>query len=63
MFRLSDGKSDEHPCVKLVMNAARVWFEHAFLEHMPVNHVSIGPTTEALESPTRIGENPAAFRH
>ena len=45
------------------MNAARVWFEHAFLEHMPVNHVSIGPTTEALESPTRIGENPAAFRH
>jgi hypothetical protein len=59
----SDEKSEEHPCVILFTNAARVWFEHASLGHMPVNQVLIGPTTEASEPPRRTGTNPAAFRH
>ena len=63
LFKPSDGKSDEHPCVILVTNAARVWFEHASLGHMPFNQVSIGPMTEVFELPTKMGASPAAFIH
>ena len=63
LVRPDDEISDEHPRVILVTNAARVWFEHASLGHMPVNQVLIGPTTEAPEPPRRTGTNPAAFRH
>jgi hypothetical protein len=63
LFKPSDGKSDEHPCVILVTNAERDWFEHAFSEHNPVNQVLIEPTAEAEELPRKIGTNPPTFRH
>jgi hypothetical protein len=56
-------RSDEHPWVMLDTNAARVWLEHASLEHKPVNQVLMGPITEVPGPPRKIGGIPAAFKH
>jgi len=63
LARPSAERSDEHPFVRLVTSAARVWFEHASLEQKPVNQVLKAGTTEAFESPSKIGTSPAAFIH
>jgi hypothetical protein len=63
LVRPSAERSDEHPFVRLVTSAARVWFEHASLEQKPVNQVLRGGTTELFESPRKIGAIPAAFIH
>jgi hypothetical protein len=58
-----DERSLEHPFVTLVTSVARVWFEHADLEHIPVNQVLIEGTADLSEPLRNIGTSPAAFKH